>query len=128
MKCLWLIPLLVVCAVAQSPQEISVHHQLISAIEAPYVIDNWYSNSGNTLEVRIKGEFDCRWMPSVFYVDAQLKGRCHKEGKISEAIYAHDALLLGENYAQVIFEEVGNWLMYDVEFEEFGTPVLEAGD
>jgi hypothetical protein len=113
--------------IVPSAQEIPCHLWTVDADDIPFFDARWLIGAGNSVQVRIKGNFACATMPSVSDPTGTVKGRCTRAEGISEAVYLDPRPLSGESDVHVGFNEIRIGLVYHLSFAEFGTPLYLVG-
>jgi hypothetical protein len=110
-----------------SAQEIPCHLWTVDVDDVPLFDAHWFTESGNSVQVRIKGNFACSTMPSVSDPRGALKGKCTRANGMSEAVYLDPRTNFGQTDVHVGFNEMRVGLVYHLSFAEFGTPLIVFG-
>jgi len=110
-----------------SALEIPCHLWTVDADDIPFFDANWFIGAGNSVQVRIKGNFACATMPSVSDSSGTVHGRCTRANGITEAVYLDPRPLFGETDIHVGFNEISVGLVYHLSFAEYGTPLYLVG-
>jgi hypothetical protein len=110
-----------------SALEMPCHLWAVDVDDLPIFDARWVIGVGNSVQVRIKGNFACATMPSVSDPNGNLKGRCTRTQETSEAVYLDASPLFGETDVHVGFNEIRIGLVYHLSFSEFGTPLYLVG-
>jgi hypothetical protein len=110
-----------------STQEMPCHLWAVDVDDLPSFDARWVIGNGNSVQVRVKGNFACSAMPSVSDPNGIVKGRCTRTNEISEAVYLDPRRLFGQTDVHVGFNEIRIGLVYHLSFSEFGTPLYLLG-
>jgi hypothetical protein len=110
-----------------SALEMPCHLWTVDVDDLPFFDAQWVIGSGNSVQVRVKGNFACSSMPSVSEQYRPVKGRCTRTNEITEAVYLDPRHLFGQTDVHVGFNEIRVGLVYHLSFAEYGTPLYLVG-
>jgi len=110
-----------------SLQELPCYLWEVDVADIPFFDALWRIGYGNSVQLRIKGNFACASMPSVSDPRSSVKGTCTRANGISEAVYLDLRPLSGKTNIHVGFNEWSAGIVYHLSFFEFGTPLFVAG-
>jgi hypothetical protein len=110
-----------------SAQELPCYLWAVDVADIPFFDARWRIGYGNSVELRIKGNFACATMPSVSDPRSSVEGSCSRTNGVSEAVYLDPRPLSGETNLHVGFNEWAAGIVYHLSFSEFGTPLFVVG-
>ena len=110
-----------------SLQELPCYLWQVDVADIPFFDARWRIGYGNSIQLRIKGNFACATMPSVSDPRRSVEGTCIRANGISEAVYLDPRPLSGETDVHVGFNEWAAGIVYHLSFSEFGTPLYVVG-
>jgi hypothetical protein len=110
-----------------SAQELPCYLWAVDVADIPFFDARWRIGYGNSVQLRIKGNFACATMPSVSDPLSSIEGTCTRTNGVSEAVYPDPRPLSGETNVHVGFNEWAAGIVYHLSFSEFGTPLFVVG-
>jgi len=110
-----------------SAQELPCYLWAVDVADIPFFDARWRVGYGNSVQLRIKGNFACATMPSVSDPSNSVKGSCTRTNGVSEAVYLDPRPLSGDTNVHVGFNEWAAGIVYHLSFSEFGTPLFVVG-